>query len=175
MRSPDSSPPLGDSTTDDVRRQATMTTSDGEQQPATSDSPPGSALAVGIGIRPGTDAGRIVRAVRAVVGDTPITCLATLDRRAAEPGVLAAAVILGVPVVAFTAEELAAVEVRHRSGHASSAVGTPSVAEAAALLASRGELVYDRTILDGIVIAAASAPPIRECRFNSVGKFDQGQ
>ncbi|MFC9470743.1 cobalamin biosynthesis protein [Nocardia sp. NPDC056952] len=133
-----------------------MTTSDGEQQPATGGTPSGPALAVGIGIRPGTDAGRIVRAMRAVVGDTTISCLATLDRRATEPGVLTAAATLGVSVVAFTAEQLAEVDVRHRSGHASATVGTPSVAEAAALLAGSGELICDRTIVDGIVVAAAS-------------------
>ncbi|MGW6624491.1 cobalamin biosynthesis protein [Nocardia sp. NPDC055002] len=134
-----------------------MTTSDGEQQPATGGTPSGPALAVGIGIRPGTDAGRIVRAMRAVVGDTTISCLATLDRRATEPGVLTAAATLGVSVVAFTAEQLAEVDVRHRSDHATAAVGTPSVAEAAALLAGSGELVCGRTIVDGIVVAAASA------------------
>lgn len=132
-----------------------MTTSDSGRQPATGDLGSGSALAVGIGIRPGTDAGRIVRAVRAVVGDNTIRCLATLDRRATEPGVLAAAATLGVPVVAFTAARLADVDVRHRSDHASAAVGTPSVAEAAARLAGHGELVCDRTVLEGVVVAAA--------------------
>lgn len=135
-----------------------MTTSDGELQPGTGDTASGPALAVGIGIRPGTGAGRIVRAVRAVVGgDTTISCLATLDRRATESGVLTAAATLGVTVVAFTAEQLAEVDVRHRSDHATSAVGTPSVAEAAALLSGSGELVCGRTIVDGIVVAAASA------------------
>ncbi|MFE9784133.1 cobalamin biosynthesis protein [Nocardia salmonicida] len=136
-----------------------MTTFDGERRPTTGDAPAGSPLAVGIGVRPGTEADRIVRAVRAVVGDTTIACLATLDRRATEPGVLAAAATLRVAVVAFTAEQLAEVDVRHCSDHASAAVGTPSVAEAAALLAGRGELVCGRTIVDGIVIAAVSAPP----------------
>ncbi|MFD6105576.1 cobalamin biosynthesis protein [Nocardia salmonicida] len=136
-----------------------MTTSDGEVPPTTGAAPAGSPLVVGIGVRPGTEAERIVRAVRAVVGDTTIVCLATLDRRAIEPGVLAAAATLRVAVVAFTAEQLAEVDVRHRSDHTSAAVGTPSVAEAAALLAGHGELVCGRTIVDGIVIAAASAPP----------------
>ncbi|MGW5917905.1 cobalamin biosynthesis protein [Nocardia fluminea] len=134
-----------------------MTTSDGGRRPGTGGTPSRPALVVGIGIRSGTDAGRIVRAVRAVVGDTTISCLATLDRRATEPGVLTAAATLGVSVVAFTAEQLAEVDVRHRSDHASAAVGTHSVAEAAALLAGSGELICDRTIVDGIVVAAASA------------------
>ncbi|MFD4457518.1 cobalamin biosynthesis protein [Nocardia sp. NPDC058480] len=133
-----------------------MTTSDGERQPATGDAPSGSALAVGIGVRPGTEAERIVRAVRAVVGDTTIACLATLDRRAGELDVLSAAATLGVAVVAFTAEQLAEVDTEHSSDRVSAAVGTPNVAEAAALLAGGGELVRGRTIVDGIVVAAAS-------------------
>ena len=136
-----------------------MTTSDGERQPRTGGAPAGSPLAVGIGVRPGTQADRIVRAVHAVVGDTTIACLATLDRRATESGVLAAAATLRVAVAAFTAEQLAEVDVPHRSDHASAAVGTPSVAEAAALLAGHGELVCGRTIVDGIVIAAATVSP----------------
>ncbi|WP_410869779.1 cobalamin biosynthesis protein [Nocardia sp. A7] len=115
-------------------------------------------VAVGIGIRPGTGAERILRAIRSVVGDTTITCLATLDRRATEAGVQAAAATIGVAVVAFTAEQLAAVDVRNRSHRTADAVGTPSVAEAAALLAGNGELVCGRTIVDGIVIAAAAVP-----------------
>ncbi|MFI7525581.1 cobalamin biosynthesis protein [Nocardia salmonicida] len=136
-----------------------MTTSDGERQPRTGGARAGSPLAVGIGVRPGTQADRIVRAVHAVVGDTTIACLATLDRRATESGVLAAAATLRVAVAAFTAEQLAEVDVRHRSDRASAAVGTPSVAEAAALLAGHGELVCGRTIVDGIVIAAATVSP----------------
>ncbi|MFG1772325.1 cobalamin biosynthesis protein [Nocardia salmonicida] len=136
-----------------------MTTSDGEWQPRSGGAPAGSPLAVGIGVRPGTQADRIVRAVHAVVGDTTIACLATLDRRATDSGVLAAAATLRVAVAAFTAEQLAEVDVRHRSDRASAAVGTPSVAEAAALLAGHGELVRGRTIVDGIVIAAATVSP----------------
>lgn len=122
----------------------------------TPDSGPGIAVAVGIGVRPGTEAERIVRAIESVVAATStIVCLATLDRRAGEPGVRAAAAALGARVVAFTAEQLAEVDVRHRSDRASAAVGTASVAEAAALLAGSGELVCGRTIVDGIVVAAS--------------------
>ncbi|MGY0500580.1 cobalamin biosynthesis protein [Nocardia sp. FBN12] len=114
------------------------------------------AVAVGIGLRPGADAERIVRAVESVVGDLHVACLATLDSRSAEAGVRAAAAMLGVPVVAYTAGELAGVDVQYASDRTSVAVGTPSVAEAAALLAGDGELVCGRTIVDGIVVAAAS-------------------
>ncbi|MFC4374757.1 cobalamin biosynthesis protein [Nocardia halotolerans] len=115
-------------------------------------------MAVGVGMRLGTDAEPIVRAVRTAVGDARIACLATLDRRAIESGIRAAAAILGTTVVGFTAEQLAAVEVAHRSDRVSAAVGVPSVAEAAALLAG-GELVLGRTVVDGVVVAAASVQP----------------
>ncbi|MFD3702950.1 cobalamin biosynthesis protein [Nocardia sp. NPDC058658] len=114
-------------------------------------------MAVGIGIRPGTDRERIVHAVASVVGDLTIVCLATHERRATEPAVRAAAASFGVPVIAFSAEQLAEVDVAHSSERVSAAVGTASVAEAAALLAGGGELVRGRTIVDGIVVAAASA------------------
>ncbi|KAF0847782.1 cobalamin biosynthesis protein [Nocardia caishijiensis] len=117
------------------------------------------AVAVGIGVRPGTTADRIVRAVEVVVGQRRITCLATLDTRAAEPDVRAAATILGVTLLGFTAEQLSAVTVAHSSSRTAAAVGTPSVAEAAALLAANGESVDARTIVDGIVVAMVSAEP----------------
>ncbi|MFD3666350.1 Rv2231c family pyridoxal phosphate-dependent protein CobC [Streptomyces sp. NPDC058659] len=63
-----------------------------------------------------------------------VRSLATLDARAAEPGVTGAAGELGVPVRGFSAGELAAVSVPHPSALPLDATGTPSVAEAAALL-----------------------------------------
>lgn len=62
--------------------------------------------------------------------------LATLDRRAEHPALLGAAAELGVPLVAFPAATLDTVEVPTPSPVVRDAVGTGSVAEAAALLAS---------------------------------------
>ncbi|MGW0050774.1 cobalamin biosynthesis protein [Nocardia cyriacigeorgica] len=125
---------------------------------SSSDSAPGRRveLAVGLGLRPGTSAERIVAAVRTMLGEQPIACLATVDRRAAEPGLRAAAAQFGVPISSFTAAELAAVPVPNPSGHAMSALGVPGVAEAAALLAGTGALVFSRRVVDGVVIAAAA-------------------
>ena len=58
--------------------------------------------------------------------------VATIDRRAGDPVVTS----LGLPVRAFTAEALAIVDVPTPSEAVRAAVGTPSVAEAAALLAA---------------------------------------
>ncbi len=57
--------------------------------------------------------------------------VATIDRRSASPAVVA----LGLPVRSFAADQLAGVEVPSPSQAAAAAVGTPSVCEAAALLA----------------------------------------
>ncbi|MFE5513478.1 Rv2231c family pyridoxal phosphate-dependent protein CobC [Streptomyces sp. NPDC056529] len=67
-----------------------------------------------------------------------VRSLATLDARAAEPGIAGAAALLGVPVRGFAAEELAAVSVPHPSALPLAATGTASVAEAGALLAAAG-------------------------------------
>ncbi|MFI5498941.1 cobalamin biosynthesis protein [Nocardia asteroides] len=115
-------------------------------------------VVVGVGLRPGTDAETITRAVVAVIGAAAVTVigLATLDRRADEAGLRSAAEVLGVPVIACSPEELAEIDTPHRSPRAVRAVGTPSVAEAAALLVGRGELVCGRTVVDGVVVAVAT-------------------
>ncbi|WP_328367045.1 precorrin-3B C(17)-methyltransferase [Streptomyces sp. NBC_00445] len=69
--------------------------------------------------------------------------LATVDAKAEEPGIVAAAERLGVPVVTYSAEELAAVEVPNPSDAPLAAVGTPSVAEASALVGG-GELLVPK-------------------------------
>ncbi|MFD0364405.1 cobalamin biosynthesis protein [Nocardia sp. GCM10030253] len=119
-------------------------------------------LAVGLGIRPGTSAERILSAIREALGDNLIACLATLDRRATEPGVRAAAAQLNTPIRAYTATELARVPVPNPSPRTRSLLGTPSVAEAAAILAASGPLVIPKRTIDRIVIAAALHPPVPE-------------
>jgi cobalt-precorrin 5A hydrolase/precorrin-3B C17-methyltransferase len=58
--------------------------------------------------------------------------IATIDRRRSHPALVG----LGLPVRAFGAQELAAVPVPNPSAQVAASVGTPSVAEAAALLAA---------------------------------------
>ncbi|WP_228832621.1 cobalamin biosynthesis protein [Nocardia brasiliensis] len=111
---------------------------------------------VGLGLRPGTSAERIVRVVRDVMGERAIECLATIDRRAVEVGMQRAAAELAVRVQAFSATELAEVTVPKPDSRTAAAVGTPSVAEAAALLASAGgPLVVPKRVVDGVVVAVA--------------------
>ncbi|SDN95924.1 Cobalamin synthesis G C-terminus [Streptomyces sp. cf386] len=69
--------------------------------------------------------------------------LATVDAKADEPGIVEAAARLGVPLITYSAEELASVEVPTPSDAPRATVGTPSVAEAAAL-ARGGELLVPK-------------------------------
>ncbi|MEU4086410.1 precorrin-3B C(17)-methyltransferase [Streptomyces aureus] len=105
-------------------------------------------LVVGVGASRGAP----VEEVLALVGDTlreaglsaaSVAELATVDAKSEEPGIIGAAARLGVPVVTYTAEELAAVDVPNPSGAPLAAVGTPSVAEAAALIGG-GELLVPK-------------------------------
>jgi cobalamin biosynthesis protein CbiG len=75
----------------------------------------------------------------------PVAMLATVDRRAHEPGVVAAARTRGWPLTTFAAHQLAAVDVPTPSDVVAAHVGTPSVAEAAAVLAAGpGTLVLSK-------------------------------
>ncbi|MET7767535.1 cobalamin biosynthesis protein [Nocardia sp. NPDC005366] len=121
-------------------------------------------VAVGLGLRPATPADRIVAALGDLGRDFRIHCLATVDRRAADSGVRDAARTLAVPLHVFTAAALSRVEVPHPSERTSTAIGAPSVAEAAALLSGGGPLIVAKRVIDGVVIAAAlvvDAPPPR--------------
>ncbi|GAA5083351.1 cobalamin biosynthesis protein [Nocardia iowensis] len=117
-------------------------------------------LVVGLGLRPDTSAERIVAAVREVLGDKKIHCFATIDRRAGESGLRAAAAELKVPIRTFTAAELDDVSVPNPDPRTAAAVGTSSVAEAAAVLAAGGgSLVVAKRTAQGVVVAAAQPIP----------------
>ena len=111
---------------------------------------------MGIGLRSGTSSADVLAAIRAAVGDRSVRCIGTVDRRAEEPGLSAAAAELDVPLVGFSAEELAEIDVPNPSDRIAAVVGTPSVAEAAAILAADGGgLVIAKTSSSGITVAAA--------------------
>ncbi|SEC73397.1 cobalt-precorrin 5A hydrolase / precorrin-3B C17-methyltransferase [Streptomyces sp. 2231.1] len=106
------------------------------------------SLVVGVGASRGAPAeevlGLIGEALRAAgLSAGSVAELATVDAKAEEPGLVAAAERLGVPLVTYSAGELAAVEVPNPSDAPLVAVGTPSVAEAAAL-AGGGELLVPK-------------------------------
>ncbi|MEU2371579.1 precorrin-3B C(17)-methyltransferase [Streptomyces pseudogriseolus] len=105
-------------------------------------------LVVGVGASKGAP----VEEVLGLVGDAlreaglsaaSVAELATVDAKAGEPGLVEAARRLGVPLVTHPAVELARVEVPNPSDAPLAAVGTPSVAEAAALVGG-GELLVPK-------------------------------
>ncbi|WP_419993887.1 precorrin-3B C(17)-methyltransferase [Streptomyces boninensis] len=99
------------------------------------------SLILGIGASRGAPADEILTLISAALLEArlsplSIAALATVDAKADEPGLLAAARQLGVPLRTHPADELAAVAVPNPSAAPLAAVGTPSVAEAAALAAA---------------------------------------
>lgn len=72
-----------------------------------------------------------------------VAFVATVDAKAEEPGLLELCTRRGWPLVTHPADALATVEVPNPSVHPQAALGTPSVAEAAATL--HGELVVQKT------------------------------
>ena len=113
-------------------------------------------VVVGVGARPGTTAGEVLAAVDAVLPPgARVVSLATVDRRAAEPGVQQAAAARDWPLVGLPVDRLAGIPVPTVSARVAAALGTPSVAEAAAL-AVGGELVVPKTAHGRVTVAVAS-------------------
>ncbi|SEO75806.1 cobalt-precorrin 5A hydrolase / precorrin-3B C17-methyltransferase [Actinacidiphila rubida] len=101
------------------------------------------SLVVGVGASRGAPAAEVLALVRGALAEAglagkSVTALATVDAKASEEGIVAAAAHLGVELRTYPAQELARVAVPNPSRAPLEAVGTPSVAEAAALLAAGG-------------------------------------
>ncbi|GGJ38165.1 precorrin-3B C(17)-methyltransferase [Streptomyces brasiliensis] len=106
------------------------------------------SLVVGVGASKGAPVDEVLGLVEDTLQDAGLSVrsvaeLATVDAKSEEPGVVGAAERLGVPLVTYPAERLAAVDVPNPSAAPLAAVGTPSVAEAAALLGG-GELLVPK-------------------------------
>ncbi|MFJ2165590.1 precorrin-3B C(17)-methyltransferase [Streptomyces griseofuscus] len=119
------------------------------------------SLVVGVGASRGAPVDEVLGLIEETLREAGLSSrsvaeLATVDAKAEEPGILAAAERLGVPVVTYSAEELAAVEVPNPSAAPLAAVGTPSVAEAAALLGG-GELLVPKRKSDASPAMATCA------------------
>jgi cobalt-precorrin 5A hydrolase len=98
-------------------------------------------LAIGIGCDRGTPTDTLARAVAealalAQAGFDDVAEVASITLKADEPGLLALAAQLGWALRFYTPEQLAAVAVPNPSETVRRYTGTPSVSEAAALLAA---------------------------------------
>src|SRR3954468_20916203 len=119
----------------------------------------GAMTVVGIGMVPGVTADEVLAAVDAVLPAgrldvRPDVRLATLDTRADEPGLVEAAARRGWRVDAYPSSVLAAVRVPSPSARVAELVGTPSVAEAAALV-DGGTLTVVKTAHGRVTVAVA--------------------
>lgn len=85
-----------------------------------------------------------------------LRCIATLDRKGDEPGLLALCRACRLPLLTYTAAELSAVPgTFHASAFVRSQTGVDSVCERAAVLASGGPLVVEKTASEGMTFALA--------------------
>jgi cobalt-precorrin 5A hydrolase/precorrin-3B C17-methyltransferase len=109
---------------------------------------------------PAAEIGQLIDATLADLELSPrsVRYLATVDAKADEEGLLAAAAMRGWRVVTFPAEELAEVPVPNPSEVVRRAVGTPSVAEAAAVIDP------DATLLAAKRTSAHATVAVARCR-----------
>lgn len=116
-------------------------------------------LAAGVGCRRGVGADEIMACLRGAcqrAGAHPsaLAAVGSVQLKSDEIGLLEAARNLSLPITFFDSEALAAVNVPTPSKRVAEAVGTPSVAEAAALLLSRNTALVCEKIILGRATAA---------------------
>lgn len=125
------------------------------------------SLVLGVGGSRGVSADEVDELIDRTLADAglsagSVTAVVTVDAKADEQGILDAAAARNWPVITYPAEQLAAVAVPNPSEVVDTAVGTPSVAEAAAL-AGGGELVVAKRKSDRptpmATIAVVRRPP----------------
>lgn len=132
------------------------------------------SLVVGVGASRGAPAEEIAALVDdALEGYSPLSvaALATVEAKAREPGILAVAQARGWPLVLHPAHVLAEVGVPSPSEVVRAAVGTPSVAEAAAL-AEGGELLVGKRRSATATVAVARRPVRGRLALVSTGPGD---
>lgn len=120
------------------------------------------SLVLGIGASRGVTADELEQLVdRALTGLSllSVTAVATVDAKADEAGIVELCARHDWPLVTYRAEELDGVDVPNPSDEPRKVLGTGSVAEAAALLHSGGELVVEKTKSAMATVAVARRRP----------------
>ena len=120
------------------------------------------SLVVGVGASRGVGADEVEALLERALADAGLSvgsvrALASVAEKADEPGLLELSTRRGWPLLLHTAQELAQVDVPNPSAAPLAAVGTPSVAEAAASL--YGTLLVPKTKSTMATVAVARRPP----------------
>jgi uroporphyrin-III C-methyltransferase len=126
-------------------------------------------LTIGLGFRQGVTVDRIEAAVRTALAPhtiADVVCVATLDRKATAPALVAFCERHALPLRIFSAQDVQACFAREPSLRGSALVsartGVPGVAEPCALLAAQGgKLVRTKQALDGVTVAIGAVSPVR--------------
>ena len=118
-------------------------------------------LAVGVGCRRDTPAEKILAAIDRTLANCHlekerVACLASIDLKADENGLLQAAAARDWPLRFFSAAELMGLPVAAPSPFVEKTTGSPSVAEAAALAAGRGRLLTTKQIEGPVTVAVGT-------------------
>jgi cobalamin biosynthesis protein CbiG len=121
-------------------------------------------LVIGAGCSRGCPADELLELIGAVLDEAgaeprDVRALATIDRRADEPGMVAAARHHGWPLLTYPTLALRAVTVPTPSAVVAAHVGTPSVAEAAALLSVGADALLVPKRRSARAVCALAAPP----------------
>lgn len=122
------------------------------------------SLVAGVGASRGVPAAEVRALLDRVLATAGLSaaslrCLASVDIKADEDGIRTTADALRIPLTTWSAAELAAVAVPNPSEVVRAAVGTPSVAEAAALLGGDAELLVPKTATVMATVAVARHAP----------------
>jgi cobalt-precorrin 5A hydrolase/precorrin-3B C17-methyltransferase len=122
------------------------------------------SLVVGVGCSRGASVEEILDLVDSALADAglapaSVAALASVEAKREEPGLAGAARARGWPLRFHPAGELAAVPVPNPSAAVAHAVGTPSVAEAAALIGAPADLVVAKRKTARATVAVARTRP----------------
>jgi cobalt-precorrin 5A hydrolase / precorrin-3B C17-methyltransferase len=142
------------------------------------------SLVVGVGASRGAAADEVAELLARALGGAGLAArsirwFATAEVKRDEPGIVEVARRHGVPLVTYPAGALAAVDVPHPSDVVRRAVGTPSVAEAAALLGpgdaavAGARLVVPKTVSAHATVAIARHPPRGRLALVGLGPGDR--
>ncbi|MGF6723544.1 cobalt-precorrin 5A hydrolase [Paraburkholderia sp. GAS41] len=121
----------------------------------------GKTLSVGVGCTQHSSADQIFAAVTKTLGTAPfeaIRCIATIESKARQPGLLEFCARHALALQTFSRAEIATVTAPPTpSAAARKHLGIEGVCEPCALLAAPGgRLIANKTVLDGVTVAIAS-------------------